>query len=240
MSYILGLTDADHLRYVRKADLVHGSISEDEFDHMMRLVDGLWQHGGDPSSPHAEMTSGNCTDGFVNVLKLLKYSNISMLLAEMMAEIYRTAEFRHQYRDPDWVVGSDHAGATFSQNVAFQLGAAKHEFTEKGPDGKTQVWKRETIRRNEMVLQVEELVSTTATLQRVRDGINEGNAQPVWFVPVSLTLVHRSPAYEFDGGPIFFFRHYDINQWSPEECPLCAAGSARLRPKQHWAELTAA
>jgi hypothetical protein len=234
MSNVLTLTRADELRRVRPDDFVRGEVTAEEFDHMLRLVDGLWQHNGDPSAPHAELTSGNCSDGFVNALRLLKYPNISMILAAQMARIYRASG----RPDPDWVIGSDHAGATFSQNVAFHLGA-KHEFTEKGPN-KSQLWMRETIEPGEAVLQVEELITTLTTLRAVNDGIVSGNAYPVTFVDQSMTLVHRSPTYKFNGGPIRYLRHYDINAWEPEECSLCAAGSHRLRPKQHWAELTAA
>jgi orotate phosphoribosyltransferase len=226
------MTNPEGLRWVGRADFSGDMISAEEFDHMLRLVDGLWQHSGDPSAPHAEMTSGRCTDGFVNVLRLLKYPAISMLLAEELAMELRASTDL----DPTWVIGSDHAGATFSQNVAYVL-RAKHEFTEKGPN-KTQLWLRETVQPGEVVLQVEELVSTLSTLQAVHDGIVAGSEHQVEFAEVSMTLVHRAPVYEFDGRPILFFRHYDINQWDPEECPLCAAGSKRLRPKQNWSELT--
>jgi aerobic-type carbon monoxide dehydrogenase small subunit (CoxS/CutS family) len=30
----------------------------------------------------------------------------------------------------------------------------------------------------------------------------------------------------------------DIHTWPPAECPLCRQGSAALRPKAHWQELT--
>jgi orotate phosphoribosyltransferase len=236
LGIIRHLEDADQLLRVRKSDLEpDGRITEVDFDHMLRLVGGLWQHSGDPSAPHVEMTSGRCTDGFVNTTRLLKYTNICMLLASKLAQVYRDYVGPVQSR---WVVGSDHAAATFSQNLAYYL-HAKHEFTEKGSD-KSQLWRRETIQQGEVVLQVEELVANLGTLQAVRDGIIAGNEHPVEFAPVSMTLVRRAPVCEFDGRPILYFRHYDIKQWDPEDCPLCAAGSKRLRPKQHWAELTAA
>jgi orotate phosphoribosyltransferase len=233
MSYVLQLDSADELIGIGRHDFTDRKVTLEEFDHMLKLCDALWLHGGDPSAPHAELTSGKCSDGFVNVLRLLKYSNISMILAEEMANIYRQAGLLY----PEWVIGSDHAGATFSQNVALCL-SAKHEFTEKGPN-KTQIWQRETIGAHEVVLQQEELITTLKTLEAVRKGIIAGNAHPVTFVEASMTLVHRSPTYEFEGGPILYFRHYDIEVWEPEECPLCAAGSKRLRPKSNWAELAA-
>jgi orotate phosphoribosyltransferase len=234
-SYVLELTDPSQLRSVDAGDFANREITPEEFDHMLRLVDGLWLHSGDMSAPHAELTSGKCSNGFVDTLRLLKYTNISMFLAEELANLYT----RSGYDLPDWVVGSDHAGAVFSAFLAHCLDGAKHEFTEKSPDGKAQLWKRHTIGVDEQVLQCEELVTTTATLERVRTGVSNGNAHPVTFLPVSMTLIHRSPTYEFGDGPIIFFRHYDIEVWNPEDCPLCSAGSPRLRPKQHWVELTA-
>jgi orotate phosphoribosyltransferase len=137
---------------------------------------------------------------------------------------------------PSWVVGSDHAGATLSYAVAAAL-QSQHDFTEKGPD-KTQIWKRFTIYQEQDVLQVEELVTTTGTLQAVREGIKAGNKYPVWFVPVALTLIHRSSQHQFEDGPILYLAHFDIETWEPSECPLCKAGSKRIKPKQNWAELT--
>jgi orotate phosphoribosyltransferase len=235
MSKILEITDPEGLRFVERSDFAaEAMISPQEFDHMLRLCGGLWLHSGDRSAPHAELTSGKYSDGFVNTLLLLKYPAVNMLLAEELAWIFN----EERGSGPDWVIGSDHAAATLSFAVARYLNA-KHAFTEKGPDGKTQLWKRETIGEDEVVLQVEELVTTTATLDRVRTGIVAGNAHPVQFAPQSLALVHRSPTARFGEGPILHFRHYDINVWEPADCPLCAAGSERLRPKEKWAQLTA-
>ena len=69
---------------------------------------------------------------------------------------------------PDWVIGSDHAAATLSFEVARQFGV-KHDFTQKG-SGKSQVWNRFDIHPDETVLQVEELVTTSLTLDEVRKG----------------------------------------------------------------------
>lgn len=229
------MNDAEDLRQVGPMDFAHSNITMEEFEHMLKLVGGFWMHGGDPAAPHAELTSGKCSDGFINVLLLLKFPRVCELLAEDMVTRYQ----RRGIRKPDWVVGSDHAAATLSYEVAKQLGA-KHAFTEKRKEGEDefQDWKRETIGPGELVLQVEELVTTTKTLQRVRDGIIAGNANQVRFADISLCLVHRSPDYEFAGQPIDYLFHYDILQWKQDECPLCAGGSKRLRPKQHWAELT--
>lgn len=237
-SGILRLAQAEDLRYVRRSDLAGDSVSQQEFEHMLRLVNGFWVYNGDPDPavPHAELTSGMCSNGFFDTMRLLKYTAVCGLLAGDMA-----ADYREIYPNPDWVIGSDHAAATVSYEVAKALGA-KHAFTEKREEGgqKFQDWKRETIGPDELVLQAEELVSTLLTLQLVHDGIITGNANPVQFVPVSICLVHRSPEGQFNGRPIAHRYHYDIDAWWPADCPHCAVGSERVKPKANWAKLTQA
>ena len=241
MSRVLEITDPKDLRRL-KSKYFSDQVTSEEFDHVFRLADALWLHGGDPAMPHAELTSGRCSNGFVDVLRVLKYTNLCEIFARELIQSYNLYRVslgegvsEGLFFDPDWVIGSDHAGATISFAVAWLFGA-KHDFTEK--DGRKQLWKRHIIAPDEFVLQVEELVTTTSTLQAVREGIREGNLNPVTFVPVVMTLIHRSDTYEFKGSPILYLRHYDIETWEPKECPLCAAGSKRLRPKQNWAELT--
>ena len=207
--------------------------TNEEVRLILERADALWLHSGDASRPHAELTSGKCSDGFVDVLRALRFSDICYLLAGELA-----TKIREVYNGPiNWVIGSDHAGAVFSQNVAIHL-TAQHDFTEKG-EGKSQLWKRFKIQPGEVVLQVEELMTTSLTFQEVRKGIREGNAEaPVTFAPVAGVLVHRSDVWEIEETKIVPFVHYDIKVWEPSECPLCKAGSKRLRPKQNWAELT--
>jgi len=213
------------------------ALSYEEFDHVFRLCDALWLHSGDPKDPHAELSRGKCSDGFVDVLRVLRYTNLCRIMATELVKRYnRTGLNNVLPSELDWVIGSDHAGAALSYEVARQM-RAQHDFTEKGPDG-TQVWKRFAIQPEENVLQVEELVTTTGTLLAVRDGIRKGNPHPVRFKPIVLTLVHRSDTYEFEGSPILHVRHYDIQTWDPKDCPLCTQGSKRIKPKQNWAELT--
>ncbi|HET7827384.1 MAG TPA: hypothetical protein VFK97_00780 [Candidatus Saccharimonadales bacterium] len=218
-------------------DFRRGYISQEEFEHMLKLVGGFWLHSGDPAAPHAELTSGRCSNGFINTLLLLKFPFVCGLLADDMADRYRALRLP----DPDWVIGSDHAAATFSYEVAKQLGA-KHAFTDKREEGeeKFQDWKREIIGPGELVLQAEELVATNSTLGAVRKGIITGNPHPVQFADVSVCLVHRSSDEQFEGRSILYLFHYDIESWQPAECPLCKAGSERVRPKQNWAKLTQA
>ncbi|MBI4215660.1 MAG: orotidine-5'-phosphate decarboxylase [Parcubacteria group bacterium] len=231
-SPILVVKNLTELRQLKAENLLNYQFTAEDFRHLFELCDALWLHNGDPKDPHAELTSGLCSNGFIDTLRVLQYPNLCDILGYQLA-----CKIKEHYAGHiDWVVGSDHAAATLSFTTAKWL-SAKHDFTEKGPD-KTQVWKRFTIEPTEIVLQVEELVTTTGTLQAVRNGIRTGNAHPVTFAPVVITAIHRSDISELEGSPILYLAHYDIQNWDPKVCPLCAAGSQHLRPKQNWKQLT--
>lgn len=215
-------------------------ITHEEVTHILKLCGAFWMHSGDPKHPHAELTSGKCSDGFVNVMNALCYPNICKMFGRQMA-ILASNKIRELGCDtPSWVVGSDHASATLSFAVASALRHAKHDFTEKdlAPDSKRQLWKRFVVQPTEPVLQVEEIVTTLLTLNMVRQGIIDGNPYDPMFTPFVMALVNRSGADAFHGTPILSLASYDIKSWEPAECPLCEAGSKRLKPKANWTELT--
>lgn len=140
----------------------------------------------------------------------------------------------------DWVVGSPYAAITFSYEVAKILGAV-HGFPEKDPTNpKKMVWRRMTIPKNATVLQVEELITTSRIFKEVRRAIEEGNAEPVNFLPVVAVLVHRPPKLPVDYGDRKVIALIEEEIWAadPKDCPLCKAGSPRYRPKTHWKKLT--
>lgn len=229
---VLAIKTTRELMDLELEDFRGRELTEPEFRHIFEVCDALWLHSRDSKAPHAELTSGKCSDGFVDTLRALRFANICQIMGYQAAR-----KLRQDYGGRlDWVVGSDHAGVAFSHSVAIALNT-QHDFTEKGPE-KQQLWKRFTIQPDEVVLQAEELMTTSGTMLAVRRGIREGNAYPVTFAPVVLVLVHRSDIYEIEGTPVVNFVHYDIQVWDPEHCPLCAAGSKRLRPKTNWAELT--
>ena len=224
---------AMNLKDLRAIDYRHlmRQLSPETFDHIFRQCSALWQHSGDPKAPHARLTSGLCSNGFVNTLEVLRHTNLCSIMAQQI--VGKVLDF---YKKPDWVIGSDHAGATLSFEVARQLNV-DHDFTEKG-DGKSQVWKRFEVLPGQLVLQVEELITTSLTLKEVRKGIRAGNPLPVEFSPFVVALVHRSDELELEGTPIHFIRHFDIKTWDPTVCPLCAQGSESIPAKKNWARLT--
>ena len=216
-------------------------LSQEIILSWFEACDAVWLHNGDPTKPHAELTSGMCSNGFFDCLRVLCHPNLNEILAYELAK-RMVKEGLADFERVDWVIGSPYAAITFSYEVAKALDAT-HMFCEKDPadpKGKKMLWKRLTIPESATVLQIEELITTSGTMQEVRRAIKEGNEYPVNFLPVVGTLAHRPPKLPVDYGEQQVVALVEKEIWAvpPEECPLCKAGSVRYRPKTHWRELT--
>lgn len=194
----------------------------------------FFNYQGDPKAPHAELTSGLCSDGYVNSVPVLSDPVTVTLLAEELISRFSG----RNVGKVGWVIGSAYAAITFSYEVARQLGV-RHGFVEKDPAiPKKMIWNRLTIPAHADVLQCEELITTLGTTMEVRRAVEEGNPEPVRWLPDVATAIYR-PA-KFKGGMIDVISLVarEVKTWEPDNCPLCARGSERLRPKQNWAKLT--
>jgi len=208
---------------------------------LFKEEDAVWFYEGEPSAdrPHAELTSGLCSDGFIDCLRILRYPNIAEILGLQLARRLRKSGIGKV----DWVVSSSYAAITFGHEVAKALQAVfmLAEKDPSDPQGKKMVWRRMTIPESARILQVEELITTSGTFQEVRRAVEEGNVvKPVDFVSEVAALVHR-PArlpIEYDGRRVVALLERAIENFDPAVCPYCKAGSPRYRPKTHWKELT--
>jgi len=224
---------------LRPENFKNKDIPIEEILNWFTLCDAYWLHSGKPSDPHAELTSGMCSNGFFDCLRVLKYINLSDILANQLARKIRTVIGDQRV---DWVIGSPMAGITFSHDVARAIGAPISMFTEKDPDQKGKMsYKRIAIPEGNTVLQIEELTTTSKTLNAVKEAVDSGNPNPINWIPYVGIFVHRSPKLPVDSyGDRKVIALIEKVIWAvdPKDCPLCKAGSIRYRPKSHWRELT--
>ncbi len=236
-NHILQIRDLEGLIRLHPQIVDLDEFTDECLDHVFRLCGALWKYSGDPKKPHVEISGGFCSDGFVNLRRVLCHPKLCEIMAMVTVDRLR----RNREFGPlrvNWVVGSDHTSATFSYEVAKHLGA-KHQFTERGPDG-SQLWRLDTIGPQEIVLQVEALISTARTVKAVRHGLRIGNAHPINFFPAILTLASRSKEHMIDDiYPIISVRHYEMDSWTRDDCPLHKEGSVSIhKPEHHWHMLT--
>jgi len=204
------------------------------------ICDAGWMHDGDIKDPHAELSGGDCSNGYFDCPRVLRYPNLNEILARQL--VMRLADHGIGADKVDWVVGSPYSAITFSYEVA-KLLEAVHGFAEKDPkdpDGKRMVWRRMSIPVGANVLQVEELVTTSGTFQKVRKAIEKGNPESVNFIPEVGVLIHRPASLSVTYGDRKMVAVVEKEVWkiSKEDCYLCKSGSPRYKPKSHWKELT--
>jgi hypothetical protein len=219
------------------------NLTSEEILAWFENEDAYWsyQEEPNPGRPHAELTSGLCSDGFFDCLQVLRYPNIAEILARQLRQRIMLREHMIPLYGHLWVVSSSYAAITLGHEVAKAMKAIFMMAEKDEKDPKKMVWRRMTIPDTVRVLQVEELVTTSQTFQEVRRAVEEGNAvKPVNFIPTVGALVHRPPKLpvDYNGRRVVALIEKEIRVYKPEECPYCAVGSPRYRPKTHWLELT--
>ena len=213
---------------------------EEEVLGIYRVRNAVWffNHQGDPKAPHVELTTGLCSDGYVDSGKVTCDPKIAEYLARMLAVCVR--QHPSVPSNIQWVVSSAYAAITFGYELARQLGA-QHAFTEKDPIvPRRMTWSgRFTIPTYATALQGEELITTFYTVSTVREAVRAGNEYPVAFLPFVATVFHRPPSPPDPTGPsVIALVTKVIQTWQRTDCPLCQQGSPRYRPRSHWRELT--
>lgn len=225
---VLELTDATKL-VPENFDRV---MSSEEIMHIVQLCGCLWKHSGDPQTPHALFTGGKHSTQYINCPLMLSYTNLCRLFAQQMKRAIDA-----QYEGPiDWVVGSSTAAADLSKDMANLVGARHHVF-EKTEDGR-QVWKGPKIGEGEVILQIEDLVTSAKSARAVRAGLQAAHEYTLQYVPFVGVLIHESDLEDIDGTPVVYLAHCDNYAVEPDACELCHKGSTAIPPKANWAQLT--
>ncbi len=236
--------DKTNLHQVNPNNYKHLCIRPEEILRWLINENAYWIYEGPPipNKAHAELTTGLCSDGFFDVLKILRYPNITEILGNQLACKIRT-ETGIWMGNVDWVVSSPYAAITLGHEVAkvFKATFLMAEKDLADLKRKKMIWSRMTIPAGARVLRIEELVTTSGTFKEVTRAVQEGNRiKPVIFIPIVGTIIHRPEKIPTEYGDIKVISlvEKEIKNYKPEECPYCKVGSPRYSPKTNWAELT--
>lgn len=217
----------------------------EEFQHILKLCNAFWVYEGEPSKekPHALLTSGQHSNGFINLGAVLKeYEEFRMLLACSLLHLPLGVDAAIQ-QQVTGVVGSDSSATALAGDVATILGVCHIKMVKAEDErGKRQEWPEDQrpIKPTDLVLHIEELVTTASSTEAVRRGIREEFDYDVRYFPRIPCVIDRSyPELPRVGESEFvaMFR-YKIRNFNPNECPYCEIGSEAVAPKANWAYLT--
>lgn len=223
------LTKKDALRGFRQND-----INQEIILDCFRKFKAFWEFGGDFSQPHVELASGNCSNGFFNCMEVLQHWKIRKVLAAKLAIEIRKIIGNTRI---DAVIGSPMSAINLADDVAEYINAPLSVFAEKDPKNSGEMFFRFNLPKNSKVLQIEELITTAHTLNAVQAAVEKHNPNKIKWIPVVGTLIHRPnklPVDYYGERRIVALVQKEIWNIEKGNCPLCKAGSPRVKPKQIW------
>lgn len=142
---------------------------------IFEISNAIWLHNGIPEAPHALLTSGKHSDGYIDCSQVLKYSNLRCFLATKL--LHKAIPFIEKCgfspEKIDYVVSSSMAAIPLGEAIANALNLI-FIYTEKDKCQKQKL-KRFEIPDGAVVLQVEELITTLKTTREVREAVISKN-----------------------------------------------------------------
>ena len=233
LNAILGLEEKEIRRY----------LTPDEVVHISKTLGAFWTydyHAADQDGKvgyHARLKAGLCSDAFFVSKILLKPLNIRRIMAGQIAMrvLDKLSTPVHH------VIGVPDGATDLGLGVALFVGT--HLAAMEKVDGNMKLLS--TIFEDEYVLLIEDFCTRgtgfTEAARLVKAQQPKCNLVP--FNPViinrgGLDSVHVEELGDFKVLPVVDWR---VNDWSPEECPLCKMGSTPIKPKatdENWELIT--
>jgi orotate phosphoribosyltransferase len=207
-------------------------------EELLSHCDAIWIYSEKAGEPHAILTSGAHSNGYINLNAVLQFPNLCQILAKQLIEAWINEWPQVSYKKVDAIASTTFAAIPLGQEVAKQL-RAMFVFTEK-KEGQQKWSGRFELPEGATILQVEELITTLGTARQVKEAILVSNPS-VKFLGVNgktivMTVVHRPARLPIPDTDyiVASLITKEIHNWAPELCPLCEKGSPALKPKLNW------
>ena len=161
---------------------------------------------------HFLLTSGLHSPHYVEKFNVLQHPEYTQKLCEAMADKFKDAHI-------DTVVGPVTGGILLAHETGKALGT-RAIFTER-ENGRMTFRRGFSLKPDERVLIVEDIVTTGGSIKEVIDVVKENGGIPV---AVSMLVDRSGGTASFGDVPCTALLHMDVQTYKPEECPLCKKG----------------
>jgi orotate phosphoribosyltransferase len=222
---------------------INAQIHEAYWIEAYRKKDALWIHNEDPEQPHALLASGLHSSGFFNSREVI--ADEEMLDMAAWNLLHLSALMGVNLRLIDGVVGPPTGGTKLAKFLANRISdLADNSCFSASPVKSREGKEKSMVFGNEdlalltvsWVLLCDDVMTTGGSVALTAEAIQRAGGMVLPFV---LVLVNRSGREEVDGRKVVALIDRHMPTWSPEECPLCKAGSKALAAKDNWAALNA-
>jgi len=178
----------------------------------------LFRESGAMLEGHFELSSGLHSDRYFQCALLLQDPRRAERLAQALAPRIPAVQL---------VVGPALGAVTWAHEMARALGV-NGIFTER-KDGEMVLRRGFTIEPGTRVLVVEDVLTTGGSAKEVLRVLKELGAEVV-AVGSILNRSGGNPFEEEFGLPLFTLADAEVKTYEPADCPLCASGSAAIKP----------
>jgi orotate phosphoribosyltransferase len=166
---------------------------------------------------HFILTSGLHSDTYFQCARVLQYPWHAEALCRDIADHFRGGRI-------EAVVSPAVGGIIVGQEIARQL-HVRSIFTER-VDGKMTLRRGFAIRQGENVLVAEDVTTTGGSVKEVMNVARTAGGE----VTAVTGMVDRSGGKASFGVPYFSLVRMEVMNFPPDDCPLCRAGSAAVKP----------
>lgn len=221
-------------------------LTEEEVVYIAETLGAFWKYDYEAvkrgkAGLHAELKSLLHSDGFFISRILLEPPNIRTIMADQQVMRFNQLGIPR----PDWVAGIPDGATELGKEVAELLGTKHAEM--KKEEGRIVL--TSCIPALETLLLDEDFCTRgTGYTEAV---LNILSRQPaVEILPYELVIINRGGLKKIlvEGfgsyklvAKVVAVVNYRVNDWKPEECPLCEMGSKAIKPKatdENWRLLT--
>ncbi|MCL4377889.1 MAG: orotate phosphoribosyltransferase [Actinobacteria bacterium] len=162
---------------------------------------------------HFRLTSGFHSRYYLQCAKLLQYPDLTYKIVSELPDIID----EHILQETDTVISPAIGGILFGYMLAFKLGK-KMIFAERKTE-KMEIRRGFEIKKGEKFIVAEDVITTGGSVGEIIDLCRANEAE----VNAVVSMVDRSSDAGFDV-PYYYLVKFDIDKYSPENCPLCKEG----------------
>lgn len=245
----------DHVKdgrvfYLRPENFEGHRMTIAEMVAIFNHFDAFWQYEGDPcpKRPHALLKSLLHSNGFIMCKVVLEHPQMCALFGREVFEAIGARMGPEKLSEIDVVVSSAYSAISLGWEVARLISETynpmvAYKEVEKDKDGNPTII-RGGIEPGKNVLVINELMTTgsgsTFETRKAALTCNGDKPGPNVLEP-AFVLVHRSKDLVLaDGSAVHPVFHFDIENFEPDDCDYCKAGSEAIKPKtpkENWGRL---
>ena len=162
---------------------------------------------------HFKLTSGYHSQHYLQCARLLQYPDLTYKLISEIPDIIDEKILKNT----DTIISPAIGGIQFGYLLAYKLGK-KMIFAERKSE-KMEIRRGFEIRKGERLIIAEDVITTGGSVREIIDICNASGAK----VEAVVSIVNRSENVDFNV-PYYYLVKFDIDKYSPENCPMCKKG----------------